>query len=32
MSGGKVELDITPVWHFFNEVKDFIKNPVPPEE
>lgn len=23
----KTEIDITPVWHFFKEVNDFIKQP-----
>jgi hypothetical protein len=32
MKRGKIELDITSVWHFFNEVKDFEKNPIPPDE
>lgn len=32
MKGGKVKLDITPVWHFFNEIKDFQEQPVPPDD
>lgn len=28
----KIELDITPVWHFFNEIKDFQEKPIPPDD
>lgn len=32
MRGGKIELDITTVWHFFNEIKDFQEKPIPPDD
>lgn len=29
MGGATVEVDVTPVWHFFKEVSEFEKNPRP---
>lgn len=32
MNGMKVDVDVTPLWHFFKEVDDFTKNPKPIDE
>lgn len=30
--GSVTTVDVTPVWHFFNEVNEFIKEPLPPSD
>jgi len=30
--GFRQRVDVTPLWHMFNDIKDFSKNPIPPDQ